>query len=364
MSSYQAERQVILLSAGTAARRRAMREQAGRLIVEVDWSRLGERLRLRKLLPVLGPRILELAEGSASGGFTAAVEQALEAGRRQGAFLQLISLRVMAMLADAGIRSIVLKGPLLGEAIYGDPGRRLSSDIDLLVAPEQLQPAVEVVRALGYDAPTDYVQDCGLPLLHFVLAHERGELPPVELHWRVHWYERSFAHQRLLPPAVDPLGDWRPAPADEARRPPVVLREGWLHRPTLGQRPERVSWWDAYGADLPHSAHSTNCSTSIPRSRTSFQFRVEVAEKIVGPTSSANHPRDTKAGPSRIAWLCELANPNPHTSQSQLVCRHGFDRRAAGAHPGVFWRVCAASGGYPHPRSWTRTRTTWGEAAG
>ncbi len=38
----------------------------------------------------------------------------------------------------------------------------------------------------------------------------------MELHWRVHWYERSFAHERLLPPTPDdPPQNWRPAPADE-----------------------------------------------------------------------------------------------------------------------------------------------------
>ncbi len=215
MSSLQAERQVILLSAGTAARRRAMGERAERLLGEVDWSRLVETLRRRRLLTVLGPRVLELAEGSAGDGFPEAVEQALEAGRRRGAFLQLISLRIVAMLADAGIRCTPLKGPLLGEAIYGDPGRRLSGDIDLLVAPEQLQAAVEVVRELGYGAPIDYVREDGLPQLHLALTHERAELPPVELHWRVHWYERTFARERLLPPTGAPPGDWRPAPTDE-----------------------------------------------------------------------------------------------------------------------------------------------------
>src|ERR1700733_4836551 len=118
MSSSQAERRLILLSAGTAARRHDTREQAGRLLGEVDWSRLAETLRLRRLLPALGPRILKLAEGRASDGFATAVEQELELGRRQGALLELIILRVMAMLADAGIRSTPLKGPLLGEAIY------------------------------------------------------------------------------------------------------------------------------------------------------------------------------------------------------------------------------------------------------
>src|SRR5271168_3857146 len=103
MSSSQAERQLILLSAGTAARRRAMREQSGRLAVEVGWSRLAETLRSRKLLPMLGPRILELAGKRASDDFAAAVERAIEAGRRQGTFLQLVSLRLIAMLSDAGI---------------------------------------------------------------------------------------------------------------------------------------------------------------------------------------------------------------------------------------------------------------------
>jgi hypothetical protein len=110
-----------------------MREQAAQLIGEVEWTRLAQTLRTRRLLGVLGPRILELDEQSASDEFAQEVEQTIEAGRRHGAFLQLVSLRITAMLADAGIRSSVLKGPFLSEAIHGDPGRRPSSDIDLLL---------------------------------------------------------------------------------------------------------------------------------------------------------------------------------------------------------------------------------------
>ncbi len=226
-----------------------MHEQAERLIAEVDWQRLAGTLQLRRLLTVLGPRILELAEERASDDFAQAVDQAVDAGRRHGAFLQLVSLRVMAMLARRGdsLRPR-LKGPLLGEAIYGDPGRRLSSDIDLLVAPEQLQAAVEVVRGLGYGAPTDYVLEDGLPLLHFVLVHERGELPPVELHWRIHWYERSFARERLLPAAVDPRGEWRPAPADElAALLLFYARDGFID---LRLASDLGAWWDVHGAEL------------------------------------------------------------------------------------------------------------------
>jgi Uncharacterised nucleotidyltransferase len=320
MSSSQAERQLILLSAGTTARRRAMGGRAERLTADVDWPRLAETLRLRRLLPTLGPRIVELAKGRASDDFAAAVEQATATGRRHGAFLQLISLRAIAMLADAGIRSIALKGPLLGEAIYGDPGRRPSSDIDLLVAPEQLQTAVEVVRGLGYQAPTDYVDDRGLPLLHFVLVHERGELPPVELHWRVHWYEESFARERLLPPAVDPPGEWRPAPADELA---VLLlfyaRDGFID---LRLATDLSAWWDVYGADLPSGALDELLRT-YPAFARVIPVAVEVAERMVGLPATRLVGDMPKLG-LRERMAVRLANPNPHSSSSQLYADMGL----------------------------------------
>jgi hypothetical protein len=320
MNSSQAARRLILLSAGTEARRHAMREHARRLMEDMDWSGLAETLRVRKLLPVLGPRILELAGESASDEFVAAVEQALEAGRRQGAFLQLVSLRVTAMLAEAGIRSAPLKGPLMGEAIYGDPGRRLSSDIDLLVAPDQLVAAVEVVRGLGYGPPTDYVHDYGLPLLHFVLVHERDELPPVELHWRVHWYERNFARERLLPPAGYPSGDWRPAPADEL----VALllfyaRDGFID---LRLAADLSAWWDACGASLPEGAVD-ELLRAYPELARVVAAAVDVAERTVG-LPAARIVGSVHARGLRERVAVRLANPNPHTSASQLYADMGL----------------------------------------
>jgi hypothetical protein len=320
MSSLEAERQLILLSAGTAARRRTMRDQAGRLIGELDWPRLAETLRLRRLLPVMGPRILELAEGRASDDFAAAVKQAIDAGRRHSAFLQLVSLRIAAMLADEGIRSTALKGPLMGEAIYGDPGRRLSSDIDLLVPPEQLRAAVEVVRGLGYGAPTDYVQECGLPLLHFVLVHERGELPPVELHWRIHWYDRRFARERLLPAAVDLLGDWRPAPADElAALLLFYARDGFID---LRLASDLGAWWDAYGADLTPGALN-EVLRAYPAFARVIPVAIEVAEKIVGLPAAQIIGGVRRLG-LRERMAVRLANPNPRSSRSQLYADIGL----------------------------------------
>jgi Uncharacterised nucleotidyltransferase len=320
MARSSAERQLILISAGTAARRRAMGERAERLAAEVDWPRLAEALRVRKLLPTLGPRIVELAKGRASAGFAAVVEQATASARRHGGFLQLVSLRAIAMLADAGVRSVALKGPLLGEAIYSDPGRRPSSDIDLLVSPEQLQAAVEVMRGLGYGAPADHVYDSGLPLLHFMLVHERGELPPVELHWRVHWYERSFASDRLLPPAVDPLSGWRPAPADElAALLLFYARDGFVG---LRLASDLGAWWDVYGAELPPRALD-ELLRAYPAFSRVIPAAVEVAERLVGLPAARIIGDMPRRGP-RGRMAVRLANPNPRSSRAQLYADMGL----------------------------------------
>jgi hypothetical protein len=320
MRSSLAERQLILLSAGTAERRAQKGAQAAQFVAGVDWQDLAQTLRFRKLLPVLGPRIVELADGSASREFVTAVEQALEAGRRQGAFLQLICLRLASMLADAGIRATPLKGPLLSEALYQDLGRRLSSDVDLLVAPEDLRAAVEVVRELGYDAPSDPVDRNGLPLLHFALIHGRGELPPVEIHWRIHWYEQAFSRERLLPPAVDRTGQWRPAPADElAALLLFYARDGFID---LRLAADLSAWWDVHGSDLEPGALD-ELLVSHPELKRAIATAVTVAEQTVGLPAEcvlANMPSLGRRG----RMVVRLANPNPHASQSQLYADIGL----------------------------------------
>jgi hypothetical protein len=316
-----AERQIILWSAGTRARRRAQAERANELAAGIDWSRLAQALRARRLLATLGPRVVELAEGRTDDDFCAAVDEAITVGRRHGALLQMVSLRAIAMLADAGIRSTALKGPLLGEDIYGDPGRRPSSDIDLLVAPEQLHEAVKVVRELGYGPPADYVDERGLPLLHFVLVHERGELPPIELHWRIHWYERSFASERLLPPAgVDLRDEWRPAPADElAALLLFYARDGFVD---LRLASDLGAWWDAHGAALPEDALG-GVLRGYPKLARVMPTAIRAAEKIVGLPAAQIVGRMPRLA-LRQRMAVRLANPHPKSSKAQIYADIGL----------------------------------------
>jgi hypothetical protein len=318
--SLGVEDRIILASAGTRARRHAAHECARLLLRTLDWEVLTEGLRARRLLPTLGPRILELAEEGADAHFAAAVYSAIDAGRVHAAALTLASTRTIAALAQAGISSTLLKGPLLGQAVHGDSGRRYASDIDLLVKEAQLPQAVEVVRGLGYNPPTDHVDAEGLPLLHFALVHERLELPTVELHWRVHWYERSFAHERLLAPLAGATAEWRPAPADElAALLLYYARDGFAG---LRLATDISAWWDVLGDELQPGALGELLGL-YPELARVLRVAVVVAEKVVGlpakrilGTLPRLHVRELLAA--------RLADPNPRGTNAQIFADMGL----------------------------------------
>jgi hypothetical protein len=314
------EQRLILLSAGTAARRQRTRSEAYDLGALANWSLVAELLRARRLLPLLGPRLIEFAEGRYRGEFERSVTQALDAGRRQGAFLQLIEARVMSALQDARIMSTPLKGPRLSEALYGEPGRRLSSDVDLLVAQEQLHDAVEVARGLGYAPPTDHTDDRGLPLLHFALIHERRELPPVELHWRVHWYEERFARERLLAPVGESGEQWRPAPIDELTTLLLLYaRDGFIN---LRLATDIGAWHDAHGADLQPGAIDETIR-AYPAFAHVLSVAARVSERIIGLPAARLTERGARLGPREHIAL-RLADPSPRPSEAQLYADMGL----------------------------------------
>lgn len=195
----------------------------------------GERLAIHALLP--SERL-------------APFQAALAANRTRALAIEAISDHMLALLREAGIPALALKGPSLGRRLYDDPGLRAVGDIDLLVAREDLDGAVGRARALGYDAPSDRRAAGRLPALHFSLRHPAG-LPPLELHWRVHWLEESFA-ERSLGRSEDEGTDLRPRPGDDLAMLLLFLaRDGFMG---LRLFSDVASWWDRFGADVPPRA--------------------------------------------------------------------------------------------------------------
>jgi hypothetical protein len=97
--------------------------------------------------------------------------------------------RLLGLLGEAGIRVVPLKGVPLAQSLYGDPGARVCSDIDILVPPEDVVRTRRLILANGYSSrfseeffvkhQLHTTADCSLV----------AERPPltclVEVHWTI-----------------------------------------------------------------------------------------------------------------------------------------------------------------------------------
>jgi hypothetical protein len=93
--------------------------------------------------------------------------------------------RVLRGFEEAGIRSILLKGPTLQEALYRDGSFRPYIDTDLLISPADLPRTATALEALGFELELDHRDHAAISEPH---AQEWGatDVPTkVDLHWRV-----------------------------------------------------------------------------------------------------------------------------------------------------------------------------------
>jgi len=120
---------------------------------------------------------------------------------------------VLQALEQAGIRVLALKGLALETAVYPEPGRRHSHDLDLLVAGEDRAEAARIIMQHGFRnsesgaagdlVPGHLVHASGLPLiLHtglFLVPRYNRPLDPVWARSRSH--DRDGTGIRILSPA-------------------------------------------------------------------------------------------------------------------------------------------------------------------
>lgn len=113
------------------------------------------------------------------------VVDALKREHDRNTFRMLHFLREMGNVVQAfqanGIRVLVLKGPILGKELYGDISLRTSKDLDILVPPQDLGQADEIMRELGYIA----VEPADLKRRHHSTYVHPSKETEIELHWRL-----------------------------------------------------------------------------------------------------------------------------------------------------------------------------------
>jgi hypothetical protein len=241
------ESTLALALVATRTRREANHSTIAELASRTDFRTLEALLRPQGMLSLIGQRLLEFTE-RVPDDFVEQVQNYDQHAQRQGVHQQLITIRLTAALADAGIRALPLKGPLLGERVHGKVGVRVSADIDLLVASNELVAAIEVLSTLGYErSPRALPLHLSRPDLHECLRSRVG-LPEVELHWRVHHYEQRFSAAMLARAQPGPDGCLRPTAPDEL----IGLLLFYARDGMTGLRllADLTGWWDRFGDTL------------------------------------------------------------------------------------------------------------------
>jgi hypothetical protein len=100
---------------------------------------------------------------------------------------------IIETFREQGVQMLVLRGPALAFSLYDDPAMRPSGDLDLLVIPEQVIQARDILESLGYtclarrfETARDFFrEEC------FIHQEDPGNTFPVDLHW-VHWELHPF----------------------------------------------------------------------------------------------------------------------------------------------------------------------------
>lgn len=122
-----------------------------------------------------------------------------EAAREIDHAAQLAMLRrIDAALAASGLRGVVLKGALLAERLYPRPAARFTTDIDLLVAPDELERALGALRTVGYEAYDGPEEEHFRRAGHHLHLYQEGA-PPLELHFHAY---RGFGEILAAPPLL------------------------------------------------------------------------------------------------------------------------------------------------------------------
>ncbi|CAI6036556.1 nucleotidyltransferase domain-containing protein [Cohnella sp. JJ-181] len=140
-----------------------------------DWSKFLALAKHHRVYPALSATLSKVE----APWLPDRVKEDLNKERRHNR-LKMLSLaaemsRTTAHLASAGIRSLILKGPLLAQDLYGDLSMRTSKDLDILIPANELDRVRSLLAELGY-------------------VCEKQKLPNVLNGWKWRHHHVSFFH--------------------------------------------------------------------------------------------------------------------------------------------------------------------------
>jgi hypothetical protein len=166
----------------------------------VDWNRFIGLCEWHNVVPL----VYRALPGACTGAIPAAVMERLRGlchnNTARALFLASELSRILNALESWGVPAYPFKGPALSVMLYGDPARRQSKDLDILVPKGKVRTAIDCLDTLGYGARASLA---GARLA----AHRRTEYElqffrrdgklGVELQWAVVPGFFGFDHEKL-----------------------------------------------------------------------------------------------------------------------------------------------------------------------
>lgn len=106
--------------------------------------------------------------------------------------------QICGVLKDNGVRTLLLKGPILATQLYGDLAHRTSKDLDILVDVDDVEKVERVLLQLGYELQDERILENWKKTSHHMSYEHKQHSAQIEVHWRLNpHYDKSFSFDSL-----------------------------------------------------------------------------------------------------------------------------------------------------------------------
>jgi hypothetical protein len=275
--------------------------------------------------------------------------QALQEAARREAIVEWLRAedvrRVLAMLAAAGVPSILIKGVALAYTCYEEPSHRPHVDVDLLICEEDAAVVRRVMEQAGYVAPNRVDGDRVMHQFQFTRRLQNGADCEYDFHWRVANPE-LFAHLLTF---ADLSASARPVPALSVHaRAPADLQSLFLaciHRVAHHYDDDSLVWlydihllsqrlgeddWDRFAALAQRTRTRTVCAHGLRAAAEAFGTLLPPS--VLARLSTTEHePAAAFLAPSLRTIDVELSTLRQLSTwraRAELVWQHLFPKPA------------------------------------
>jgi hypothetical protein len=158
------------------------------LLKQLDWEYIFQFAERHALVPLLYHQFKLIGVDSIPSEQLHRFKLGYQANVARSLVLSAELLSLTEGFQSRGIESLPYKGPVLGQIAFGDPALRCFIDLDIIVRPGDVAPAIEILRARGYQPEPDIDARQTQILIasqHSLPFQRDGGHLIVELHWRV-----------------------------------------------------------------------------------------------------------------------------------------------------------------------------------